>query len=376
MKERFDRYQERLREDERRRLLAQASGTGGKMGVRSAGQGAVREAALRRWALSFGIAVTVIVSAAIVLIVRNHEERREASARGHAFEIVGQIPARPVPRVARSQDFQASGSPAFPDGGMEPFIDPAQDSVSFFTVHVGHDSYRNARRAIAAGALPRPEDVRVEEFVNAFRQGYPEFADADLHLFADGAPAPFGDGTLLLRVGIKAGRALDSSADTIVARNVKAAVTFDPRSVREYRLLGFQERKGVPSTRDVVAAGYEVAALYEIRPVKGATVGRIATLRVRYHRPGGDLGTDLDRPIFPSDVGSVFALAPARFRLDAAVARFAAILRSPSAAGRTEALVDLLPMVEELAGELGGDSGVGELAGLVERAAALSRLPG
>jgi hypothetical protein len=368
MKDHFDRHQERLTDEERRRVLAQAreaATLGAAKRVPPAG-----EAGFRRWAVSFAIAVTVTVTAAVILIVRNNEERPAPPSRGKPFEIIGEIPA--VPATKTSTDLQASIE-AGERAGTEPFIDAASDSLSFFAVHVGGESYRTAREEIRAGRLPPPGQVRVEEFVNAFGQGYPDFADADLRVFADGAPAPFGDGTLLLRVGIRARSVNPTSDDTIAARNVSAAVTFDSRRVQSYRLLGFRGEKGMPSGRNVVTAGYEVAALYEIHPVKGTAPGRLATVHVRYQLPGRREPHEVDRPVLSSDIEGDYALAHARLRLDATVARFADILRAPSSRGRAEALEDLMPMAAELSEELRADPEVGELSGLVQAAARLSR---
>ncbi len=371
MKEHLDRHQERLTDAERRRLLAQAQQAAtARTSRRAAIPG---EAGFRRWAISFGIAVTVTVAVAIVLINRSHEERPARPSQVKPFELIGSVPAVPAaPASKTSTDLQTSIEEA-PRAGAEPFIDAASDSLSFFAVRIGGESYRAAREAILAGRLPRPDEIRVEEWVNAFRQGYPDFTDTDLRVFVDGAPAPFGDGTLLLRIGIKARRAGAASVDTIVARNVSAAVTFDSRRVRSYRLLGFRGGKGIPSGRNDVAADYEVAALYEIRPVKGIAPGRLATVHVRYEPPDRREPREVDRQVLSSDVEEVFALAHARLRLDATVARFADILRAPASPGRAEALEELFPMAAELAEEMRSDSEVVELSRLVARAANLSR---
>ena len=66
-------------------------------------------------------------------------------------------------------------------------------------------SYTIAQRYVADGNIPDPASIRVEEWVNAFDQGYPAPEDATFAVTVDGAPTPFANqGHVLLRIGIKA----------------------------------------------------------------------------------------------------------------------------------------------------------------------------
>ena len=56
--------------------------------------------------------------------------------------------------------------------GVNPFIDTEDDHLSTFAMDVDTASYSVARRFVMDGYLPEPESVRVEEFVNYFRQDY------------------------------------------------------------------------------------------------------------------------------------------------------------------------------------------------------------
>ncbi|MFH1279315.1 MAG: von Willebrand factor type A domain-containing protein [Candidatus Eisenbacteria bacterium] len=87
--------------------------------------------------------------------------------------------------------------------GVNPFIDPEEDSLATFAVDVDRASYTLTRSYLYRNALPPKEGIRVEEFVNAFTHGYePPKKDAfGIHL--DAAPSPFGEGYVLLRVGLK-----------------------------------------------------------------------------------------------------------------------------------------------------------------------------
>lgn len=92
----------------------------------------------------------------------------------------------------------------FQDYGVNPFIDSSRDHLSTFGLDVDTASYTVARDYIRQGNLPPYEGVRVEEFVNYFKQDYPDPKDATFAVYADGAPSPFhSDGSYLLRVGIQ-----------------------------------------------------------------------------------------------------------------------------------------------------------------------------
>lgn len=98
---------------------------------------------------------------------------------------------------------QAFDAMFFEHYGVNPFIDPEEDSLATFAVDVDRASYTLTRSYLYRNALPPKEGVRVEEFVNAFTHGYePPKKDAfAVHL--DAAPSPFGEGYVLLRVGLK-----------------------------------------------------------------------------------------------------------------------------------------------------------------------------
>jgi Ca-activated chloride channel homolog len=93
----------------------------------------------------------------------------------------------------------------FQDPGVNPYVDPAEDRTSTFGLDVDTASYTIAQRFIADGNLPDRASVRVEEWVNAFEQGYATPRDDTFAIVADGGPTPFSrpDETLL-RIGIQA----------------------------------------------------------------------------------------------------------------------------------------------------------------------------
>lgn len=93
----------------------------------------------------------------------------------------------------------------FDDPGVNPYIDPDEDQVSTFALDVDTASYTIAQRYVDDGNRPDPASVRVEEWVNAFTQGYQSPDDETFAIFADGGPTPFTEADeVLLRIGLQA----------------------------------------------------------------------------------------------------------------------------------------------------------------------------
>jgi Ca-activated chloride channel family protein len=93
--------------------------------------------------------------------------------------------------------------------------------VSTFALDVDTASYTIAQRYVDDGNRPDPASVRVEEWVNAFAQGYQRPDDATFAILADGGPTPFtASDEVLLRVGLQArdvrDRAREAAALTFV----------------------------------------------------------------------------------------------------------------------------------------------------------------
>jgi len=113
-----------------------------------------------------------------------------------------------IPPDYRNPNGEPFDAMYFRDYGTNPFIVTEEDALSTFAVDVDNASYTLVRRYLDEGQLPPPEAVRVEEFVNFFDPGYGRVRQGDLALHADGAPAPYGQGYHLLRLGLQA-RAID-----------------------------------------------------------------------------------------------------------------------------------------------------------------------
>ncbi len=136
---------------------------------------------------------------------------------------------------------------------------------------------------------------------------------------------------------------------SVVARDVKLQLEFNPAEVSEYRLLGYENRalKREDFNNDKVDAGeigsgHSITALYEIVPAgaKGwldplryqpaaraeGKAGELAWLRVRYKAPGSEQSRLLERPIAAGKVASLQESSE-DLRFAAAVAAFAQQLK-------------------------------------------------
>jgi Ca-activated chloride channel homolog len=126
----------------------------------------------------------------------------------------------------------SSSAPGFTQhgGNQQPGIgsqaDPRDQPDSTFGLDIDTASYYYARRQLLDGHKPNPSTVRPEEFVNAFRQDYPQPTGDGFTISVDGARLPGshhlsdGDGEVrLLRIG------LQTRADSSTNRP-DAALTF------------------------------------------------------------------------------------------------------------------------------------------------------
>ena len=115
----------------------------------------------------------------------------------------------PTPEPYVPPEPAASAAPydgtTYQDPGVNPFQDPTEDRLSTFAMDVDTASYAIAGRYIADGHRPDPASVRVEEWVNAFDQGYRAPRDDTFAVAVDGGPTPFTDeDEVLVRIGVQA----------------------------------------------------------------------------------------------------------------------------------------------------------------------------
>jgi Ca-activated chloride channel family protein len=180
-----------------------------------------------------------------------------------------------------------------------------------------------------------------------------------------------------------------------IAKDVKLQLEFNPRQVKAFRLIGYENR--VLAHQDFnddkkdageIGAGHTVTALYEIvppgvaltvpgvdplkyqeaaRPGAGANTGELFTVKLRYKQPDGDKSALIEVPL--TDDGQAFRDASPDFRFAASVAAFGMVLRESPHKGEA----DLARVRQWAAAALGEDStGLrAEFLQLIGRAAAV-----
>lgn len=139
-----------------------------------------------------------------------------------------------------------------------------------------------------------------------------------------------------------------------VAKDVKIQIEFNPKHVKAYRLIGYENRmlKNEEFNDDKkdageMGSGHTVTALYEIVPngvespylanvdplkyqkveeTHATKSGEMLTLKVRYKQPDGDKSMLIEKPVM--DTHTPIANTSDNFRFSAAVAEFGLLLRS------------------------------------------------
>ena len=119
----------------------------------------------------------------------------------------------------------------------------------------------------------------------------------------------------------------------LIAKDAKIQVDFNPEVVSRFRLLGYENRRlDHEQFRDdtvdagEVGSGHQVTALYEVKLHPDAA-GKLATVSIRYADADNHKVSEISEDISMSQLHESFDAAPATFRLAAAVAEFAEILR-------------------------------------------------
>jgi len=133
----------------------------------------------------------------------------------------------------------------------------------------------------------------------------------------------------------------------VIAKDVKFQVEFDPTQVVSFRQIGYENRqiahqdfRNDKVDAGEIGAGHRVTVLYEIKLASGATMADLATLRVRYKAPDGDVAKESTFPITRGHLAPSFDSAHGDFRFAVAVATFAELLRGSEL--RPDASIDQL----------------------------------
>ncbi|MFI5475996.1 von Willebrand factor type A domain-containing protein [Streptomyces cacaoi] len=121
----------------------------------------------------------------------------------------------------------------------------------------------------------------------------------------------------------------------LTARDAKAQVAFDPETVAEFRLVGYDDRRVADDDfRDdrvdggEVGPGHTVTALYAVRTEPGAD-GHLATATVRWLDPDTRTPHETSGRLETGALHDRLTDAPARFQVTTTAAYFADALRRP-----------------------------------------------
>jgi Ca-activated chloride channel family protein len=149
-----------------------------------------------------------------------------------------------------------------------------------------------------------------------------------------------------------------SSTLLTIARDVKIQVEFNPATVAEYRLIGYENRTLAREdfSNDKVdagdiGAGHSVTAIYEIALTGSAgarlgdsryqqaqqvtgNAGELALVRVRYKRSGTQTSALIEQPVRKTDITARLDQTSRQYRFAAAVAGFGQILRGGKYTGQ------------------------------------------
>jgi Ca-activated chloride channel homolog len=125
-------------------------------------------------------------------------------------------PSKEVPAATPAERPAIAVDPGEPVSGEgyeryrpNPWVDPAKDKLSTFSIDVDTGSYTLARRKLEEGGLPSPDGVRVEEFLNYFTYDYPAPAGsgpqgaAPFAVNLEAAPSPYDSSRALLKIGVQ-----------------------------------------------------------------------------------------------------------------------------------------------------------------------------
>ncbi len=267
--------------------------------------------------------------------------------------------------------------------------------------------------------------MRVEEFLNYFDYGEPPPEEGDFAIYAEGAPAPFGDNDRyhLLRFHLR-GRTVEatarSPADLIFVVDVSGSMAAGNRLglVKEalYLLLdelhpddrvalvvyGTEGRVLLAPTGDreairgalgwlgpegstdqrfhddtvdggEIGAGHAVTALYEIelqRPLVGGDL--VAALRLRYASTAAGEVVETAHRVGARDFAPVWESASRALRLSSLVAELAEVLKESTWA-RDGDLDEVWNRLQQVSPEFADDREVAELVSLAGKAADLRR---
>lgn len=187
-----------------------------------------------------------------------------------------------------------------------------------------------------------------------------------------------------------------------IANDVKIQIEFNPATVAEYRLIGYETRllneddfNNDRVDAGDIGAGTSVTAIYEITPVgsparlvdmsryqsapprDAENSGELAFIKIRYKQPGGTTSQRIDLPVSPTDMLSDISKAPEATRFATAVAGYGSLLRGDPFIDRSFTWDSVIGLASAARGEdtFGYRSEFIQLARLAKTAASQLTLP-
>ncbi len=119
-----------------------------------------------------------------------------------------------------------------------------------------------------------------------------------------------------------------------IAKDAKVQVAFNPDTVRQFRLIGYENRqmkhedfRNDEADAGEIGAGHSVTALYEVKLNKGVDSGKLAKVAIRYEDPGTEKVTEVSEKFLVEDLKDRFEEASPGVQFAATIAQFAEILR-------------------------------------------------
>jgi len=152
--------------------------------------------------------------------------------------------------------------------------DAAARPLSTFRIGKNDESFDRIRKFLDEDKVLPPRDtVRVEEILNHFEFNYPEpEGDSLVSVSAQVAQCPWEAGQRLVKIGLK-GKTFEAEEHRKARIPMDIHVTFDPKSVESYRLIGYANPSQSPSTESAtVTGGYlesgeSMTAFYQVIPL-------------------------------------------------------------------------------------------------------------
>ncbi|MGW5862067.1 YfbK domain-containing protein [Streptomyces sp. NPDC055239] len=204
------------------------------------------------------------------------------------------------------------------------------------------DALANTGETSADGILERISDARREHGITLFGVGVgSDYGDALMERLADK-----GDGhTTYVSDSEEARKVFCEQLPANIelrARDAKAQVAFDPKTVKQFRLIGYDNRAVADDDfRDdsvdggEVGPGHTVTALYAVR-LRPATSGHVATASVRWLDPDSRAPHEESNQIESGDLEGELWNADRGLRTTAVAAYFADALRQGTSATAPE----------------------------------------